>query len=159
MIVLGDKIPDVTIQTKTADGIKPVSTAELFAGKKAVLFAVPGAFTPTCSDTHLPGFVTRAEELRAKGVELVACVAVNDAHVMGAWGKAQNTGDKVVMLADGNGEFARAAGLDFDLTKAGMGPRSRRYAMILEDGIVKYLGIEPAPGVTVSGVEAVLAAL
>lgn len=159
MIAVGDRLPNVTIQTKTSEGIRPVATGELFTGKKAVLFAVPGAFTPTCSDHHLPGFMNKTEELRARGVELVACVAVNDAHVMGAWAKAQNTGDEVLLLADGNAELARAAGLEIDLTKAGMGLRSKRYAMILEDGVVRYLGVEPAPGVTVSGVDAVLAAL
>ncbi len=159
MIEIGQKLPDVTLQTMTAEGIRPVSTGELFAGKKAVLFAVPGAFTPTCSDAHLPGYQLQAEALRAKGVELVACVAVNDAHVMGAWGKSRNTGDDVLLLADGNAELARALGLEIDLARAGMGVRSRRYAMVLEDGVVRYLGVEPGPGVSVSGADAVLATL
>ena len=159
MIAVGDKLPSIKLQTKTADGVGSVDTGEVFAGKKAVLFAVPGAFTPTCSDDHLPGFLVHSDELKAKGIELVACTAVNDAHVMGAWSKARSAGDQVLMLADGNGELARALGLDFDLTRAGMGTRSRRYAMVLEDGVVRYLGVEQAPGVTVSGVQAVLAAL
>ncbi len=159
MIAVGDKLPSVKLQTKTSDGVEGVDTGALFAGKKAVLFAVPGAFTPTCSDDHLPGFLVHADALRAKGVELVACTAVNDAHVMGAWAKARNAGDHVLMLADGNGELARAIGLEIDLARAGMGTRSRRYAMVLEDGVVRYLGVEPAPGVTVSGAPAVLAAV
>lgn len=159
MIAVGDQIPDVQLQTMTAEGVRPVSTGELFRGKKAVLFAVPGAFTPTCSDHHLPGFVLHAADLRGKGVEVVACVAVNDVHVMGAWAKHRGTGDDLRILADGNGELARALGLEIDLARAGMGRRSRRYAMILDDGVVRYLGVEPAPGVTVSGAEAVLAAL
>ncbi|HRC86528.1 MAG TPA: peroxiredoxin, partial [Thermoanaerobaculia bacterium] len=129
------------------------------AGKKAVLFGVPGAFTPTCSDEHLPGFLVHYDELKAKGVELIVCVAVNDHHVMNAWGKARNVGDYLLLLADGNGDFARATGLDFDLSRAGMGLRNRRYAMVLDDGRVRYLGVEPAPGVSVSGAAAVLEAL
>lgn len=159
MIAIGDQIPNIALKTPTSEGIKEVSTLDLFRGKKAVLFAVPGAFTPTCSDDHLPGYTAHADDLKAKGVELVACVAVNDVHVMSAWAKARNTVGLVQMLADGNADFARAAGLDIDLAKAGMGIRSRRYAMILEDGVVRYLGVEPAPGVTVSGAPAVLAAL
>ncbi len=159
MIAVGEKFPSIKVQTKTADGIQPVDTGELFAGKKVVLFAVPGAFTPTCSDDHLPGFLVHADDFKAKGVDLLACTAVNDVHVLGAWSKATNAAGHVTMLADGNGELARAVGLDFDLARAGMGHRSRRYAMVLEDGVVRYLGVEPAPGVTVSGAEAVLAAL
>jgi glutaredoxin/glutathione-dependent peroxiredoxin len=159
MIAVGDKIPGLQLQSITPAGTREASTADLFAGKRAVLFAVPGAFIPTCSDQHLPGFVERAAELQAKGVELVACVAVNDAHVMGAWAKSRSVGDTVTMLADGNGDFARAVGLEADLSRFGMGHRSRRYAMVLEDGVVRYLGVEPAPGVSVSGAAAVLAAL
>lgn len=159
MIAVGDKFPSIKLQAKTADDSATVDTGELFAGKKVVLFAVPGAFTPTCSDDHLPGFLVHADDFKAKGVDLLACAAVNDIHVLGAWAKATNAGDHVTMLADGNGELARAVGLEIDLARAGMGHRSRRYAMVLEDGVVRYLGVEPAPGVGVSGAEAVLAAL
>jgi peroxiredoxin len=159
MIAPGDKIPEVTLQAAGADGIRQVSTRELFAGKKAVLFGVPGAFTPTCSDHHLPGFLARSDDLRARGVELIACVAVNDAHVMRAWGKASGAGDHLLLLADGNGELARAMGLAVDLSRFGMGGRSRRFAAVLQDGVVTLLNVEPGPGVTVSAAEAILRAL
>ena len=159
MIAIGDQIPNVTLKTPTADGIKDISTHDLFRGKKAVLFAVPGAFTPTCSDDHLPSYTALADDLKAKGIELVVCTAVNDAHVLRSWSKARNADGLVQMLADGNGDFARAVGLEVDLAKAGMGLRSRRYAMVLDDGVVRYLVVEPAPGVTVSGAAAVVAAL
>ena len=159
MIPIGERIPEVTVQEAGTDGIRAVGARELFAGKKAVLFGVPGAFTPTCSDHHLPGFLARADDLRAKGIELIACVAVNDAHVMRAWGKATGAAEHLVMLADGNGELARALGLELDLSRAGMGRRCRRFAAVLEDGVVRHLGVEPGPGVTVSGVEAILEVL
>jgi peroxiredoxin len=124
-----------------------------------VLFAVPGAFTPTCSDYHLPGFVVRADELKAKGVSTIACISVNDPFVMGAWGSAQNVGDNVVMVADGNAEFARAVGLESDISVAGLGTRSKRYAAILDDGVVSFLAVETDAGLNVSSAEAVLAAL
>ena len=128
-------------------------------GRKVVLFAVPGAFTPTCSAKHLPGFVQNAADFKAKGVDTVACISVNDAFVMGAWGEAQNVGDGIVMLADGNGEFARAVGLEFDGSAFGLATRSQRYAMVIEDGVVTALEVEPGPGLTVSAADAVLALL
>jgi peroxiredoxin len=126
-------------------GPKPVSTDELFKGKKVAVFALPGAFTPTCSAKHLPGFVQQAVALKAKGIDAIACISVNDAFVMGAWGEAQGAGDKVMMLADGNGDFTRALGLEFDATKFGMGKRSQRYSMVVDDGVVRMLNVE-APG-------------
>jgi peroxiredoxin len=140
-IKIGDKLPEATFQIMTADGIKPRTSAEIFAGKKVVLFGVPGAFTPTCSRNHLPGFIAKAEDFFAKGVDTIAVTAVNDVHVMGAWSKA-NPG-KIDFLADGNGDFARATGLDYNATERLMGPvRSRRYALYAEDGVVKILNVE-----------------
>jgi peroxiredoxin len=144
-IKVGDKVPSGSFTVMTGEGPKPMTTDELFKGKKVVLFAVPGAFTPTCSVKHLPGYKEKAAELRAKGVDTVACVSVNDVFVMNAWGKDQQVGDDVVMLADGNGAFAKAVGLEMDGTGFGMGSRSKRYSMIVEDGIVKQLNVE-APG-------------
>jgi glutaredoxin/glutathione-dependent peroxiredoxin len=152
----GDTIPKATFKRITAKGIEELSSDEVFRGKKVVLFSVPGAFTPTCSAKHLPGFVENADALRAKGVDTIACVAVNDAFVMDAWGKAQGVGDKVLMLADGNGEFARAIGLDFDGSKFGMGRRSQRFAAVVEDGVVKKLAIEEPGQLKVSSAEAML---
>lgn len=143
-IKVGDKIPDATFTTLTPEGPKPISTAEIFTGKTVALVAVPGAFTPTCSARHLPGFVDQAEALKAKGVDTVAFVSVNDVFVMGAWGKAQNAGD-ILMLADGNGDFTKAVGLEFDASKFGMGTRSQRYSMVVKDGVVETLNVE-APG-------------
>jgi peroxiredoxin len=150
MIKVGDKIPSATLTTMTAEGPKPITTDDLFKGKKVVLFAVPGAFTPTCSQKHLPGFVENADQLKAKGVNTIACVAVNDPFVMGAWGKDQKVGDKVQMLADGSGKFADALGLGLDLTERGLGKRSRRYSMLVEDGVVKKLNLEEGGGFEVS---------
>lgn len=158
-IEIGDRIPEVTLKTATSDGVRDVSTAELFSGKKVVLFAVPGAFTPTCSDTHLPGFLARADEIKAKGADTIACIAMHDAFVMAAWGRDRGALEDILMLADGNGELTRALGLDLDLTRFGMGQRSARYAAIVDDGVVRMLGVETGPGVGVSGAEAVLAAL
>jgi peroxiredoxin len=158
-ISVGDKIPQATLKAKTAEGLRDVSTDELFGGKKVVLFAVPGAFTPTCSAKHLPGFIEKADQIKAKGVDTVACVSVNDAFVMGAWGDAQGAGDKVLMLADGNAEFSRAMGLDFDGSNFGMGVRSQRYAAVVEDGVVKHLAIEKPMEFEVSSAEAILEAL
>ena len=155
----GEKLPDVTLKTMTADGIKDVSTRELFAGKRVVLFAVPGAFTPTCSAKHLPGFVEQANAILKKGVDRIVCLSVNDAFVMGAWGKAQNTGDKVMLVADGNAAFSDAVGLAFDGSGFGMGTRSQRYAMIVQDGVVKKLFVEKPMEFKVSSAESVLAAL
>jgi glutaredoxin/glutathione-dependent peroxiredoxin len=158
-IQVGDRIPDMTLRTIAAGREREISTAELFAGKHAVLFAVPGAFTPTCSDYHLPGFVEAAEAIKAKGVDLIACVAVNDHWVMEAWAKAREVGDKILMLADGNGDFARAMGLENDSSRFGLGLRSRRYAASIEDGIVKVLNIDQPGRFEVSSAEKILEAL
>ncbi len=155
----GERIPVATLKHKTAEGIEDISTDELFSGKKVVVFALPGAFTPTCSAKHLPGFVERSDEIKSKGVDTIACLSVNDAFVMEAWGRDQNVGDKVMMLADGNGDFSKALGLDLDASGFGMGLRSQRYAMIVDDGVVQKLTIDP-PGIFEgSSAEAVLAAL
>ena len=156
---VGDTIPNVKLMTMTAEGLKPVESGDVLGKGKVVLFAVPGAFTPTCNDHHLPGFVMQADDILAKGVDRIACIAVNDAFVMGAWGNAQGTGDKIVMLADGSGEFTAAVGLELDLSGPGLGTRSQRYAAILEDGVVKDLFVEKDTGVNVSSADAVLKAL
>jgi peroxiredoxin len=158
-IKVGDTIPSMKLMVATADGPKETSTDDIFKGKKVVLFAVPGAFTPTCSAKHLPGFVQNVDAMKAKGVDTVACIAVNDAFVMGAWGKDQGTGDKVTMLADGAAAFAKAIGLELDLNARGMGWRSQRYALIAEDGKVTHLGVEAPGGFEVSKAESILAAL
>lgn len=155
----GDRIPDVKVMKPGEKGPEPVSTGEVLGTGKVVLFAVPGAFTPTCSDAHLPGFLLRAEELKAKGVDKIVCIAVNDAFVMGAWAKDRQVGDAIVMLADGNGEFTKAMGLELDGSLFGLGTRSQRYAAIIEDGVIKDLFVEPGAGLEVSSAEAVLAAL
>ena len=144
-IKVGDKMPAGKFTTMSKDGPKKVSTEELFDGKTVVLFSVPGAFTPTCDAKHLPGFVQLADKIKAKGVDTIACFAVNDVFVMGAWGKYSNVGDKVLMLADGNGDYARALGLTLDGRGFGMGERSQRYSMIVNDGVVEELNVE-APG-------------
>lgn len=159
-IKVGDRLPEATFRRMTAEGVKDVTTGELFAGKTVVLFAVPGAFTPTCSAQHLPGYVAKADAFRAKGVDLVACVAVNDAFVLDAWARANDVGDKILMLADGNATFTKAIGLELDGSGRGLGIRSRRYAMVVENGVVKELRIDEVPGVVdASGADAVLAAL
>jgi peroxiredoxin len=159
-IAVGDTIPDIEVRTLGEAGPTPVNTADVLGKGKVVLFAVPGAFTPTCSDHHLPSYVIRNEELRAKGVDTIACISVNDAFVMGAWGESQNVGDGIVMLADGNGDFTKAIGLEMNGTGFGLGIRSQRYAMVIEDGVVTMLSIETAPGtIEASGAEAVLNAL
>jgi glutaredoxin/glutathione-dependent peroxiredoxin len=158
-IKIGDKLPQAEFSTMTGDGQQKVSTDTIFAGRKVVLFAVPGAFTPTCSMNHLPGFVQHSADLKAKGVDQVACVSVNDVHVMNAWGKSSGADGKILMLADGNGDFARAIGLEFDLTQAGMGKRSKRYSMIVDNGVVKALNVEDKPGVNVSGADTILGQL
>jgi peroxiredoxin len=158
-IKVGDKIPAVSLKTMDKDGMQTLSTDDIFKGKKVVLFALPGAFTPTCSAKHLPGFVTQAEALKAKGVDTIACLSVNDAFVMDAWGKAQNTGDKVLMLADGNADFSKAVGLTMDGTGYGMGTRASRYAMVVENGTVKALNVEAPGAFEVSSAEAVLKVL
>jgi peroxiredoxin len=144
-IQVGDKLPAATLKRLTPDGIKDVSIQALTSGKKVVLFAVPGAFTPTCSERHLPGFVEQAAALKAKGVDTIACVAVNDPFVMSAWEKSRAIEGKIEMLSDGNGEFTRALGLSFDGSGFGLGQRSRRYAMVVEDGKVKTLLVEDVP--------------
>lgn len=158
-IEVGAKIPESTLKTMTQDGIQDVSTRELFDGKKVVLFAVPGAFTPTCSDVHLPGFVARLDDLKGKGADTVACLAVNDPFVMGAWRKARQIPEEIVLLSDGNGDFVEALGLVLDASRFGMGKRSRRFAMVVDDGEVRYLGVEPAGEVGVSGADAVIESL
>jgi len=158
-IKIGDSIPAMKLIMATAEGPKETSTDDIFKGKKVVLFAVPGAFTPTCSAKHLPGFVQNAEAIKAKGVDTIACIAVNDAFVMGAWGKDQGTDGKVTMLADGAGQFAKALGLELDLNARGMGVRSQRYALIAENGKVTHLAVEAPGGFEVSKAESILAAL
>ena len=156
-IAVGDRLPEGTLWRRADEGVQALPVHDVFAGRRVLLFAVPGAFTPTCSDTHLPGYVMHADELKAK-VDAIACVAVNDAHVMRAWSRA-NHAEAIEMLADGNCEWTRALGLTLDLTGTGLGIRSQRYAALIEDGVVRQLWIEPVRGVTVSGAEAVLAAL
>jgi peroxiredoxin len=158
-ITVGDKIPAVQLKTMAGDGMQNLSTDEIFKGKKVVLFALPGAFTPTCSAKHLPGFVQHAEKIKAKGIDTIACLSVNDAFVMDAWGKAQNTGEKILMLADGNGDFSKAVGLTMDGTGYGMGLRASRYAMLVDDGTVKVLNIEAPGAFEVSSAESMMKAL
>ncbi|MGE0724111.1 MAG: peroxiredoxin [Alphaproteobacteria bacterium] len=158
-IAVGEKIPSVKLKTMTAEGPKDITTDELFSGKKVVLFALPGAFTPTCSAKHVPGFVQHAGSIKGKGIDTIACLSVNDAFVMGAWGKDQNVGDKVVMLADGSGDFTKAVGLELDLTANGMGKRSKRYAMVVDNGVLKSLSVEEPGKFEVSSAEAVLKGL
>jgi peroxiredoxin len=144
-IKVGDKLPAATFSAGTPEGPRPMSTDDIFAGKKVALFAVPGAFTPTCSAKHLPGFKEHVADFKAKGVDTIACVSVNDAFVMKAWGESQSVGQDILMLGDGNGDFTKAIGLEMDGSKFGMGQRSQRYSMIVEDGVVKELNVE-APG-------------
>lgn len=159
-IEIGQKLPDAELRAVTADGPAKMTTAEIFAGKKIVLFAVPGAFTPTCSVNHLPGYLELNDEIRAKGVDTIAVVSVNDAHVMSAWEKATGATGQILFLADGNAAFTRAVGLDQDLSAVGFGARSKRYAMIVEDGTVTRLGVEDGPGEpTRSSAKAILADL
>lgn len=157
-IGVGDKLPEATFKVRTPEGLKDVTTADLTAGKKVVIFAVPGAFTPTCHAKHLPSYLEHHDALRAKGVDTIACVAVNDAFVLDAWGKQGGADGKVTMLADGNGTFTKAIGMDFDGSGFGLGTRSKRYAMLVEDGVVKALHVEESPGVMdVSGADKILA--
>lgn len=157
-IAAGDKIPAVSFHVLTDEGPKPLSSDEVFGGKKVVMFIVPGAFTPGCSLSHLPGYVVNADAIKAKGVDTIACLAVNDAFVMGAWGKAQNA-DELLMLADGNGEFAAASGLEVDFSGYGMGGRAKRCAMIVDDGTITHLAVEPGGDIGVSSAESILAQL
>lgn len=158
-IKVGDRIPVMKLMTATRDGPKEVSTEELFKGRKVVLFAVPGAFTPTCSAKHLPGFVQNAAAIRAKGVDAIVCLAVNDVFVMGAWARDQGVDDDIVMLADGSGAFTRALGLELDLVARGLGVRSQRFALVAEDMKVTHLAVEPPGGFDVSRAESILAVL
>jgi glutaredoxin/glutathione-dependent peroxiredoxin len=159
-IKVGDKLPSVTLRQVTPEGPQEVTTESFFGGRKVVLFAVPGAFTPACSQRHMPGYVDKAADLKAKGIDEIACVAVNDAAVLTAWARDQKSDGKVTMLADGSGDFVRAIGLELDLTKGGLGVRSQRYSMLVEDGVVKSLNIEPAPGqVDASSAESMLKAI
>lgn len=155
-ISVGDRLPDATFAVMGGEGPDQKTTADIFGGKKVVLFAVPGAFTPTCSKQHLPGFVENADKIKAKGIDAIACTAVNDVFVMDAWGKSAGADGKVMMLADGSANFAKKLGLEMDLSERGLGMRSKRYAMIVEDGVVKALEIEDAPGsAEKSGAEAI----
>jgi len=158
-IAVGDRIPDVELWKVDGALFSAIGTAEVLGKGKVVLFAVPGAFTPTCSDHHLPGFVIRADEIHAKGVDTIACISVNDPFVMGAWARDRKVDETVVMLADGNGEFTRAVGLEMDGSAVGLGARSQRYAAVIEDGVVTALFVEPERGLTVSSAESVLASL
>lgn len=158
-IKVGEKIPSVTLMQMTDKGPAPVTTDDLFANKKVVLFALPGAFTPTCSARHLPGYVDHAADFSSKGVDAVVCVSVNDAFVMGAWGKAQNAEGKVKMLADGNGELTKKIGLEMDASKFGMGVRSQRYAAVIENGVLKSLEVEEPGAFKVSAAEHMLSLL
>jgi peroxiredoxin len=155
-IKVGDKVPSATFMEMKGGTPHPVKSDDLFGGKKVVLFALPGAFTPTCSAKHVPGFVQHADELKKKGVDAIACVSVNDAFVMGAWGENQKADDKVMMLADGNGDFTRALGLEMDASKFGMGKRSQRYSMVVDNGVVKELNVEEPGAFSVSSAEHVL---
>jgi glutaredoxin/glutathione-dependent peroxiredoxin len=159
MIKIGDRLPEAKFKVREADAFVDKTTADIFAGKKVVLFAVPGAFTPTCSANHLPGFLENRDVIMGKGIDEIAVVSVNDHHVMKAW--AENTGGagKIAFLADGNGDFTKSVGLEFDLSFADLGHRSKRYSMIVDDGVVKSLNIEEGPGVTVSGAAAIMSQL
>lgn len=157
-IQVGERIPTCTLKTMGEKGPTDIATEEIFSGKKVVFFAVPGAFTPGCSVTHLPGYVVNADKIKAMGVDTIVCMSVNDAFVMGAWGESQNA-EELLMLADGNGEFSAALGLDFDGSGFGLGTRSQRFAMIVEDGTVSHLNVEAGPGVEVSSAETMMALL
>ena len=158
-IQVGEKIPSVTLQQMQKNGVIDITTEELFDGKKVVVFGLPGAFTPTCSASHLPGYVVKSDEIFAKGVNSIICISVNDAFVMGAWGEQHNVDDRVMMIADGSANFARAVGLDLDLISKGMGVRSQRYAMVINNGIVETLNIEAAGKFEVSDADTILNSL
>jgi peroxiredoxin len=158
-IRIGDPIPATTLTKGTADGPDRIDSASYFAGRRVALFSVPGAFTPTCSARHLPGFVEQADALKAKGIDEIACTAVNDAFVMAAWAKSANVDDRVTMLADGNGDFAKALGLDMDGSKYGMGLRAQRYSMIVNNGVVEQLNVEQGGAFEVSSADHMLGQL
>ena len=155
----GDRLPDATFMTYGPEGPRPITTDEVFKGKRVALIAVPGAFTPTCSAKHLPGFKEKAADLRAKGIAAIACVSVNDVFVMKAWGADQGVGEDIIMLADGNGAFTKDIGLDMDASKFGMGPRSQRYSMIVNDGVVEKLNVEEGGEFRVSSADYMMAQL
>ena len=155
-VQIGDRVPAATMAVMAADGPSTLTSSALFDGNRVVLFALPGAFTPTCSQAHLPGFVVHADEIIAKGVDRIVCLSVNDAFVMDAWGKAQNADDRVMMVADGSAEFTLATGLEVDLSSRQMGLRSQRYAMIVDDGVVTALEVEAPGQFEVSSAEAIL---
>ena len=155
-IQVGDSIPSATLNIMTADGPGAITTDDIFKGKTVALFGLPGAFTPTCSAQHLPGFVANADALKAKGVDSIVCLAVNDVFVMGAWGKDQNVGDKVTLVADGSAAFTKAAGLELDLTERGLGLRCQRFSMVVDDGVVKSLNIDPAGSFEATSAEKIL---
>ena len=159
MIKIGDTIPSMKLTAASAEGPKEITTEEVFAGKKVVLFAVPGAFTPTCSAKHLPGYLQNMDAIKEKGVDTVACMAVNDGFVMGAWAKDQGVDGRILMIADGSAAFTKALGLELDLVARGLGVRSQRFAMVVQDSKVVSLSIEPPGGFDVSKAESVLAAL
>ena len=155
-IKAGDRVPGATLYRMGANGPEPVETGDYFKGRKVVVFGLPGAYTPTCSAQHVPGYLKHADDFAAKGVDAIACVSVNDAFVMGAWGKDQDVGDKIDMLGDGSADFSKAAGLDQDLSGRGFGIRSKRYAMIVDDGVVKKIAVEEGGGLDVSAAEKML---
>ena len=155
-IKIGDRVPDVGLTLAGADGPKPIAARDLFKGKKTALFGLPGAFTPVCSARHLPGYIDTADQFKSKGVDQIVCLSVNDAFVMGAWGKDQGAGDHVIMAADGSADFTKAVGLVLDLTEKGLGVRSKRYSMLVDDGVVRQLNVEDGTGLDVSSAEAML---
>ncbi|MDA8148569.1 MAG: peroxiredoxin [Actinomycetota bacterium] len=158
-IAVGERVPDVQVMAPGPSGPTPMRTGDVLGSGRVVLFAVPGAFTPTCSDYHLPSYLVRHDEILAKGVDRIVCIAVNDPFVMGAWGDAQQVGDRVLLLADGNGDFTRAIGMEMDGSAFGLGTRSKRYAAVLQDGVVTGLFVEPGAGLSVSAADAVLETL
>jgi len=158
-IRVGDKIPAVDFQHMTDSGVETINSEVLFGGKKVALFALPGAYTPTCSASHLPGYVVASDELFANGIDLIICLSVNDAHVMDAWGKQHNADDRVMMIADGSAHFTRAVGLELDLDAAGMGVRSQRYAMVINDNVVEILNVEAPKQFEVSDAQTILASI
>ena len=158
-VKVGDTLPSATLMTFGPDGPRPITTEELFKGKTVALFALPGAFTPTCSAKHVPGFKAHAAEIKAKGVDTIACLSVNDVFVMKAWGENQGVGDDILMLADGNGDFTKAVGLEMDGSKFGMGLRSQRYSVVVKDGVVTELNVEHGGEFKVSSAEYLLAQL
>ncbi len=155
-IKVGDKIPSVTLHTMTKEGPKPIASDDIFRGKKVAIFGLPGAFTPTCSAKHLPGYVKKAASLKKKGIDQIVCLSVNDAFVMGAWGQNQKVGSKVLMLADGDANFTKATGLELDLHGRGLGLRSQRFAMLVDNGVVKSLVIDPPGTFANTGAEEML---